>query len=180
MEAAARLFRDKGYSATSMRDLAREVNLQASSLYNHINSKQEILKDICFHNAERFLLEMNIVEQEASSAVKKAEKLIRLHIRMAVEDVTSITAFNDEWRYLEEPHLSAFIELRKDYEQRFMALLQEGIENNELKQIPDEFLLNTVLSSVRWIYDWHKPGRSIAIKKIEEQLLSIILSGIKE
>ena len=46
LEAAARLFRDKGYAATSMRDLARAVDLKASSLYNHIGSKEEILQNI--------------------------------------------------------------------------------------------------------------------------------------
>ena len=62
-EAAAHLFRDKGYSATSMRDLAEAVNLKASSLYNHISSKEEILRNICFDNAHRFISGMEEVEK---------------------------------------------------------------------------------------------------------------------
>ena len=54
LTAAAKLFRDRGYQATSMRDLAEAVELKASSLYNHIGSKEEILKEICMANADKF------------------------------------------------------------------------------------------------------------------------------
>ena len=76
-EAAVRLFRDKGYSATSMRDLADAVNLKASSLYNHISSKEEILKDICFENAHRFLDGMEEVEVMPVTATEKADRARR-------------------------------------------------------------------------------------------------------
>ena len=105
-EAAARLFRDKGYQATSMRDLAKEVGLRASSLYNHFPSKSDVLREICTNNAQRFLSGMLEVESLDVSATEKLTRLIRLHIQLSLEDVTSVTAFNDEWRHLEEPHLS--------------------------------------------------------------------------
>lgn len=176
--AAATLFRDRGYAATSMRDLADAVNLKASSLYNHISGKEEILKDICFETAQRFLDTLESVERQDMSNTEKIETLINLHIQTAMRDVTSITAFNDEWRHLNEPHLDEFKRIRKAYENRFKAIIKNGIENEEIKSIDPIVILYTILSSVRWIYDWYKPTAKSSHKELEDDMKKILMSGI--
>ena len=177
-EAAAKLFRDKGYSATSMRDLAETVHLKASSLYNHIGSKEEILRDICFENAHRFHEGMWEVEQMEGSAAEKVQTLIRLHIRIATEDITSVTAFNDEWRHLSEPHLSEFKAMRRDYEYRFQAIIEEGIRNGVFKKLDAFTVLYTIFSSVRWLHDWYKPERAITPEALQEQIVALLMRGL--
>lgn len=176
--AAARLFRDRGYAATSMRDLAEAVQLKASSLYNHIKGKEEILQAICFETANRFLMAMESIEQEDISNTEKAKKLIRLHVKTAMEDATSITAFNDEWRHLSEPHLSEFMAIRKTYENKFKAIIKQGIDNNEFKPIQPVIILYTFLSSVRWLYDWYNPNGDITSNDVEENIVDILMDGI--
>lgn len=178
-EAAARLFRDKGYQATSMRDLAKEVGLRASSLYNHFPSKSDVLREICTNNAQRFLEGMQEVEVLDASATEKLTRLIRLHIRLSLEDVTSVTAFNDEWRHLEEPHLSAFLKLRKDYESRFQTIIQTGVASGEFKPVNPLILSYTLFSAVRWLYDWYKPGKKISAAELEQEVLGILMEGVK-
>lgn len=177
-EAAAKLFRDKGYSATSMRDLAETVHLKASSLYNHIGSKEEILRDICFENAQRFHQKMEEVEQLDITATEKVKTLIRFHIHIATEDVTSVTAFNDEWRHLSEPHLSEFKALRRDYESRFQAIIEEGIRKGAFKNLNAFTALYTIFSSVRWLYDWYKPERNVTPDELYEQMATLLMSGL--
>jgi len=177
-EAAARSFRDKGFAATSMRDLAREVGLTASSLYNHIASKEEILQEICFRNARRYLEEMDAVENMPGSSIDKVQALLHLHIRLATEDVTSITAFNDEWRHLSEPYLSDFKQLRRDYENRFRAILRAGMAAGELKPHSESVALYSLLSSIRWLYDWYRPGRSIGTEELKRDLLDMLMHGL--
>lgn len=179
LEAAAVLFRDKGYSATSMRDLAESVQLKASSLYNHISGKEEILKTICFQNAKVFHDELAAIEASSLSCTEKVEQLVRFHIVMATEEVTSITSFNDEWRHLTEPDLSHFKELRKDYEQRFKGILKAGISEGIFKNIDPTILLHTVLSSIRWVYDWYRTGRPCTPDELAKEITDIVLSGIK-
>lgn len=177
-EAAARLFRDKGYSATSMRDLARAVKLKAPSLYNHIQSKTELLREICFANAKKFLEEMDKVEKMNASASEKLKALLRLHIRTALQDVTSVTSFNDEWRHLCEPDLSNFKALRRDYESRFQAILEQGIADGEFRKLEPTVMLYTLLSSVRWLYDWFIPGKKITAIQVENDLLCLLMEGV--
>ena len=178
-ETAARLFRDKGYSATSMRDLAEAVNLKASSLYNHISSKEEILRDICFENAQRFLSSMDKVEAMEASAAAKVKVLLQLHVRTAMEDATSVTAFNDEWRHLNEPYLTEFKNLRRDYEQRFKQLLRQGMAVGEFRPVNATVALYTIFSSVRWLYDWFQPGKSRTAEEVEAEVIAFVLAGLK-
>ncbi len=179
-EAAVRLFRDKGYSATSMRDLARAVNLKASSLYNHISSKEEILKDICFENAHRFLEGMKEVESMPGTAAGKVEALLRLHIRTATGDAASVMAFNDEWRHLTEPHLSEFMALRKDYEGRFLNILKTGMRSGQFQDTEPVIALHTIFSSIRWLYDWFQPGKKLTASEVEENIINMLMEGLKK
>lgn len=177
-EAAARLFRDKGYSATSMRDLAKAVDLKASSLYNHIKSKEEILQGICFENARKFLKGMSEVEAMSASNPDKVRALIHLHISIATEDITSVTAFNDEWRHLSDPMLSEFLQLRKDYEQRFKAIIEQGIAKGDFRPLDPSILLYTLFSSIRWVYDWFKPERAVDQDKLESEIAEFLMRGM--
>jgi AcrR family transcriptional regulator len=177
-EEAAKLFQEKGYSAASMRDLADRVNLKASSLYSHIRKKEEILQKICFDNAHRFIEGMKEVEALVATPSEKIKALIRLHIHIALEDPTSITVFNDEWRHLEEPFLSRFLNMRKDYEQRFLKIIKEGMEDGELKELNPVTTLFTLITSVRWLHYWHHPERDLQQDVLEKEILTILMTGI--
>ncbi|MBK8043485.1 MAG: TetR family transcriptional regulator [Haliscomenobacter sp.] len=179
LESAAILFRDKGYSATSMRDLARAVGLQASSLYNHIESKEKLLQEICLANALKFLSMMEKVEAMDIPVAAKVEQLLRLHIRTAIQDVTSVTSFNDEWRHLGEPYLSDFKDMRRDYEQRFIHILRQGIEAGEIRAQEPQVVLYTLFSSLRWLYDWFQPGRRLSAPDVEEEILNLLFYGLR-
>nr|GFC94191.1 hypothetical protein [Tanacetum cinerariifolium] len=63
LEEAAKLFKDKGYVGTSMRDIAGQVGMEAASMYNHIKSKDEILDSICFRISDIYIAQLQEVEQ---------------------------------------------------------------------------------------------------------------------
>lgn len=176
--AAARLFRDRGYPATSMRHLAEAVDLKASSLYNHIGSKEDILREICFENARKYLSNLNAVAESADSGLDKIKTLIDLHLSMAAEDVTSVIAFNDEWRHLSEPWLSDFIKLRKDYEKGFLKIIEAGIAAGEIYAADPQILLYTILSAIRWLYDWGKPEKHSDAERIKQQISDFLIRGL--
>lgn len=177
-EAAARLFRDKGYAATSMRDLAGAVDIKASSIYNHFGSKEDILRQICLDNAQRFLAGLRKVEVSEGSATDKLRALIRLHIQIATEDLTSITAFNDEWRHLKEPYLSEFKAIRRDYERRFQTIIEDGLRKGELRPIDPHIATYTLFSSMRWLYDWYKSGERISADDLQRDISALLMNGL--
>lgn len=179
-EAAAELFMEKGYLAASMRELADRVGLeQASSLYNHLKSKEEVLRKICLENADKFINGIQEVEQTENDPVGQIKALIHLHIKIATEDPTSVTVFNDEWRHLSEPYLSDFLQKRKNYETRFKTIIEKGIQNKVFIDIDPRVAFYTILTSVRWIHYWYKPERSLSVEKLESDIFSLLIEGLK-
>jgi AcrR family transcriptional regulator len=81
---AAKLFREKGFSATSMRDLAEHVGVEAASLYNHISSKAELLQEICFKVANNFLTHIEEVDASNKGSIAKIEAILRFHIKQII------------------------------------------------------------------------------------------------
>src|SRR5262245_26262098 len=123
--AAAKLFGEKGFAASSVRDIANAVGLGAASLYNHMESKDELLRAICFRCAEGFSVGMKEIDVEGRNPIEKIEALIRLHVRIALEDKSSVTVFNDEWKHLTEPHLFTFTQMRRNYEVAYLGIIRE-------------------------------------------------------
>ena len=172
---AARLFQEKGYAAASMRDLAERLQLRPSSLYSHIRSKENLLEKICFDNARRYLQVMEDCLQRPVSAAQKVEQLLRRHIRIALEDPTSITVFNDEWRHLPQPLLERFLSLRRQYEKSFKQLLEEAMQEGAFKARPPQLVLNTLLSSLLWLHRLAAKDE----KPDEDVLVGLLFEGLE-
>ena len=175
---AALLFKAKGYGAASMRDLAERIGLEAASLYNHIKSKEEILKEICFVTAQKYVVQLELIEQNEKSAVEKIKALLRLHISMITDCKEEVFVCNNEYKHLTEPYLSDFQVVRRSYEQRFLAIIEQGIANKELKEIDPNIALFTLLSAVRWLEIWYKPERKISSKNLQNDVVTILLGGL--
>lgn len=180
-EAAAKLFMEKGYLAASMRELAERVGLeQASSLYNHLKSKEDVLRKICLENADKFIKGIDEIERIKNDPITQIKALIHLHINIAAEAPTSVTVFNDEWRHLSEPYLSDFLAKRRNYENRFKAIIEKGIQAEVFKAIDPTVAFYTILTSVRWIHYWYKPKRNISIEKLESDIFDLLVKGLQK
>jgi TetR/AcrR family transcriptional regulator, cholesterol catabolism regulator len=180
LKAAALLFREKGYKAASMRDLAESVGVEAASLYNHIRSKSELLHDICFDVANIFWEHMNQVEVSDKKPIEKLEILLRFHIRQMIENFQEVYVSDREWRYLENPYLSNFQSQRRNYRRRFAAIIEQGIESGDINKIDASTAVLIVLHAVSGIESWHRSTRKISGEELEENMITILIDGLKK
>ncbi|MEY3367192.1 MAG: hypothetical protein RI973_347 [Bacteroidota bacterium] len=178
IDEAARLFHEQGYLAASMRELAARVNLKVSSLYSHIGNKEELLRSLCFESARQYLEGMSAIEMQDTAAVEKIRGLLGLHIKIAMNDVASVTVFNDEWRHLSEPFLGEFQQLRKDYELRFGKIIQQAIDKGEFKAVHPTIALYTMLASLRWIHLRQPERKGWSTNILEEEIIEMLLHGL--
>lgn len=174
---AAILFKSRGYSSASMRELAETIGVEASSLYNHIGSKSELLQIICFKVAGAFTNQLQAAESTGGSIVTKIESIMRFHIKMMLDDFNELYVANHEWKHLKEPYLDNFLTQRRDYEKRFVQLVEEGIRTGELKQTNSYVAVLTFLSAVRGLEFWqHK--KNIPAGVLEDDMINHLLNGI--
>jgi len=178
IQSAARLFRNKGFKASSMRELAEEMGVEAPSLYNHIGSKSELLQAICFKIAADFTQNLQLVEDSKEPAVVKIKQLIRFHISIMLDQYDEVFVANHEWKHLEEPYLTDFLNQRRLYEKRMTELVKEGIRTKELKNIHPHVAVLTILSAVRGIEFWQRHKSSISAKELEENMVDHLLNGL--
>src|SRR5687767_8777318 len=127
-QVAQNLFREKGYAATSMRDLARSVGIEAASLYSHINSKEDILNEICLDIATGFMDAMNSIKNQDLPPSEKLEKAIVAHLGVIREHSDASAVFLHEWQFMSEPELSRFKSMRRSYEKYFREILEAGMK----------------------------------------------------
>lgn len=176
---AATLFRKKGFTATSMRDIAGAIGVEAPSLYNHIESKNAILKDICFGIARLFTGNLRDVELGPELYLVKIESIIRFHISMMILEYESIYISDHEWKHLPEPFLSDFKAQRRNYRTRLAAIVQKGIENKEIGTLDPDIAVFTILSAIGGIESWQRTGRKTDAKLLEENMVAILIGGLK-
>lgn len=176
---ASSMFREKGFPATSMRDLAEAVGIEAASLYNHIQSKSEILQEIVFRMANDCNIHLDSL-QDDSSGIKKIESLIRFHVQMMVNRFDDYCVMINEWIHLPEPYLTNFVNQRRSYVQRMEAIIEEGIRNKEMKPVMPYVAMLTILSSVRGLEFWHRSGKKVTPQTIEDNMVSFLINGLKK
>lgn len=175
---AASLFRQKGFAATSMRELALTIGVEAPSLYNHIGSKQELLQHICQRVALAFERNASIADNMPGSTVQKLEQFIRMHVLLMQQHFDEVFVANHEWKWLKEPELSNFLAKRKQYEKHFIQLIKEGIAASQFNNILPQAAMLIILSATRSVEYWHRYKAGIAAKELEENIVSLLLHGL--
>jgi len=175
---ASALFRKKGFPATSMRDIAEAIGVEASSLYNHIESKSEILEYVCFRIGRLFINHLKEVEFNKQNNLSKIESILRFHISMMIEEYESVYIAEHEWRHLPEPFLNDFKNQRRNYRLRLAAILQKGIDAKEIDAVNPYVAVLTILSAISGIEGWQKSGKKIDARLLEEDMIKILIGGL--
>ena len=179
---AAELFREKGYVASSMRDLAQKLGIEAASLYSHIRSKEEILHNICFDMAVEFRKSLEEVEKQKNlTASEKLRRGIIGHVQVMARDLTASAVFMNEHRHLSQPYLRDFLLLRINYINRFKAIIEDGVKSGEFKSNIDKKLaVMTLFSSFNWMPQWYDPEGAVDPVELGRQLTDMLVNGLKK
>ncbi|OWY24666.1 TetR/AcrR family transcriptional regulator [Sphingobacteriales bacterium UPWRP_1] len=179
-EIAQTMFRERGYAATSMRDLATAVGIEAASLYNHIKSKEDLLKEICFDCADEFFEGIHKAKTAPMAPDAQLSLAIKEHIQVVANNLDGSAVFLHEWRFLTEPYLSEFKAKRKYYRLQFQQIIEKGISEGIFKPVDAKVYSLSILSALNWIYDWYKPEGELSPQALAAQFSYLILEGLNK
>lgn len=175
---AARLFRKKGFSSSSMRDIASNVGIEAPSLYNHIKSKHEILEILLLEIAEDFTKGMNSICESDKKASHLLKEIIDLHITLTIEKTDQIALLTHEWINLTGDAKEEFIKHRNEYEVNFRKVIEKGIQNGEFKNLHIDLTVFSTLSTLRWLYAWYKSNPEMDILRLRKDMYTLLVDGL--
>jgi AcrR family transcriptional regulator len=174
---AARLVAERGYHGTSMADLAEAMGVQKGSLYSLTGSKQDLLVVVTREGASAFHTSLDRVPEDADPLARIGAAL-RGHLAVVAEQADTATVFTREWRFLEEPELTAFRDERRRYETRWRSLLAEAAERGMLRADLDfEATVLLVLSAANWAYTWIRPGADT--DALADRFFAVLLDGVR-
>lgn len=175
---AEKLFRERGYAAIGMRELAKEVGIEAPSIYNHYKSKDDLLREICFGIADQFFKAVNDVKEEDKPS-KKLRSYIKAHVGVIADNIEASSVFFHEWMFLEEPHLAEFKKLRHNYEQKFRDLIDKGVKKGDFKKMNTKLAVFTIFSALNATYDLYRTNERLSSEEIGDEIADLLLKGIR-
>jgi AcrR family transcriptional regulator len=178
LEAAAQVFRQKGFHGASMQDIAKAVSLQKASLYHHVSSKQEILLALLDRALELLLERIAPIAVQELPADKKLREMIRVYLQILTEntDLSAVLLF--EHRSLERKQHARHVPNRDKFEALWRDVVDEGVAA-KLFQCEDSALTTrAILGIMNWTLTWYRPNGPLGIDEIADHYSGLLLNGL--
>jgi AcrR family transcriptional regulator len=180
LQEAQHLFSKKGYSDASMRDLADMLGVKAASLYSNFDSKETMLWEIAIRCARDFHERLSPIFLSSLPADEKLTQMLEAHIEVIIKNIHASAIFFREWRYLGEARKEIYAISQKEYQERFMEVIRQGIKEGVFRPVKVEFAALTMLSAMNWIHKWYDPNGKMGVEEIKEELVQQVLGGIRK
>lgn len=178
LEQAAQLFQRNGYHATSVRDIAKAVNLKGSSLYTHISSKESLLWEIVATSMQSFVALGQRVPEEMG-ALEQLTFLIEGHLDILVRELPNASVLFHDWRSLSGEWREKITQQRDQYQQVYQQVIERGIAQGVLRPQDSKAATLFVLSALNWSYQWYNPAGAWDVEALATHYKSYLLPALQ-
>ncbi len=166
-DTALRLFARHGYAAVSMRQIAREVGVQAGALYNYTPDKQSLLFDLLKGHMDD-LLAAHAAQPDAGAPLAELEQFARFHIRFHHDRPDAVFISYMELRNLTPENFEVIEGLRRSYEDRLEAILRRGVEAGVFDVAEPKIAAMAVIAMLTGVNTWFREGGRLSLPEVEE------------
>ena len=179
LDTGTALFAEKGYDATSMRDIASAAGVSKALLYHHFTSKEDIYARIAFSATQN----LNQYVWDRIPADGTAAEKLRAFMVAAAQFFTHhrsawVAASNAFWSDPDRHRMEQRLARRRAFEMMLRDIVRAGVESGEFGDVDPAMTGRLVLSGINWMHRWHDPEKTLTPEEIVNQYADILLGGL--
>jgi AcrR family transcriptional regulator len=181
LDAAARLFRQKGYPVTTLRQIAREAGVFPGSIFYRYRTKEALLLKLMERAVGRMTAAIQQAVEKADDPVERVRTALRTHTRLLLSDDASIFVLLYDWRFLEPRTRESILRLRDGYEAFWDGLLQHAAGAMRFRRGVNLKLLRLLsFGAVNWVAQWYSPSGPFTPEQIADAFWDYTCAGVLE
>jgi AcrR family transcriptional regulator len=178
IEAATKLFAEKGYNGTSIHDLADALNLTTASLYYHMSGKEDLLFRVLESGMANFLGGLEIIFESSVSPREKLRLAATNHVDFVLSNPTAVAVFLRERRFLPGPQQQQYSARVDKYDRMFSIILTEAMDAGDIPRGDVTLLRLSALGMVNWAVEWYRNDGRLSKEKVGSYMLDAVLYGL--
>lgn len=178
LEAAAQVFRQKGFHGASMSDIAEAVHLQKASLYHHVSSKQEILLELLDQALKLLNERISAIAAQELPADQKLRRMIAEYLQILDENLDLAAVLLFEHRALERRQHARHVPNRDKFEQLWRSVLEQGVREGIFGCDDIPLTARALLGLMNWTITWYRSDGEKTIQQIADDYSSLLLNGL--
>ncbi|GAB4206373.1 MAG: TetR/AcrR family transcriptional regulator [Roseiflexaceae bacterium] len=179
LQAAEKLFSQRGYHATTMREIARELQIEGGSLYTHIAGKHDLLYAIVLRGSQQFLSAAREVTAAGGSPREQLRALMRRHMAIVASSVEGAVVYFHEWRHLDAPQQTEITRHRDEYEGYLRRIIRAGVDSGEFAPTDERLISLQVLALLNWTYQWFRPEGPLSAQEVADRFFEQVMCGLE-
>jgi len=177
LRAAARLFRERGFADTGMRDIAAAADLSAANLYHYFNGKDELLFYCQDRALDRMLDAVAAARRAAPSAPERLRLVLVAHIRTLLDDIEGATA-HLHTESLPPALRTALVRKRDRYEHAVRRIIADGVRTGELVDMDPALVTRAMLGAMNWTVTWFRPEGPAGPDGVSDTIARFLVRGV--
>ncbi|MDE1949818.1 MAG: TetR family transcriptional regulator, partial [Burkholderiales bacterium] len=173
------LFYNNGLSNTTLEAVADQMKVTKPFIYAHFKSKSELLAEICSRGIRASLDALNRVVATQGTASEKLQSLARDFMFAVLSNQAHIAIYNREEKHLSPEDSEAINEMRREFDRKFCALLEEGVATGEFV-VDDVHIASLAIGGiVSWSYVWYRPNGRLSPAETADQVADLVMAMVQ-
>jgi AcrR family transcriptional regulator len=180
LELAAELFAEKGFRATTVRDIADAAGILSGSLYHHFDSKESMIEEILTGFLDELLERYHAIVAAGRGSRETLEEVLAASFEFIDRRHAEVAIYQNEAKYLTQFDRFTFLAKRNDeFRELWSRLLADGVADGSLRSDLDVELVYRFIRDTVWVaVRWYRPGGPMSAREVAEQYRAILLDGI--
>ncbi len=179
LDAAVRLFTQKGYINTSMDDIAEAVGLTKGGLYHHVEKKEDLLTAIHDRMLDTFFFRMDAAVNATTDPMGKLDGWIRAHATIMNDFQPQIKVVFTELDNLSPENFRRMIRNRDLAQKMLRDIIAKGIESGSMRSDVNPNVISfLILGMINWLYLWYRPRGPLSLEEIIRNIRKVVFDGL--